>query len=166
MTPDPDPVHASRADDEAAVRALYAQLMEGWNRGDAAAFAEPFSADGHLVAFDGMHFQGRENIIAFHQPLFDRWLKGTQLVGEVETVHFLSPNAAVLHARGSTVMPRRTRPSPERDSLQTLVAVREAGNWRLFAFQNTRIRPMSEATRNTLLWLFTDWLWRVFGSRK
>ncbi len=50
--------HASHSDDEAAVRALYTQAMEGWNTGSGEAFAAPFAEDAHLVAFDGTHFKG------------------------------------------------------------------------------------------------------------
>jgi uncharacterized protein (TIGR02246 family) len=156
----------SQPEDEAAVRALYSQLMDGWNKGSGEAFAAPFAWDGHLIAFDGTHFTRRDEIISFQQPLFDTWLKGTRLVGEVESVHFLSPDVAVMHALGGTVMRGKSRPSPERDSIQTLVAVKRGGEWRLAAFQNTRVRPMGRNARSTFLWLFTDWLWKVFGARK
>lgn len=157
----------SQVGEEAPVRALYAQLMDGWNKGSAEAFAAPFAEEGHLVAFDGTRFKGREEIVAFHQPLFDKWLRGTRLVGRVESVRFLSPHVALMHAVGGTVMRGRSRPSPERDSIQTLVAVKkEDGAWRLVAFQNTRVRPISRSARNAFIWLFTDWLWKLFGSRK
>jgi uncharacterized protein (TIGR02246 family) len=156
----------SQSEDETAIRALYTQLMDGWNKGSAEVFSATFVNDGHLIGFDGMHFKGRDEIIAFHQPLFDKWLKGTQLVGEVESVRFLSPHVALMHARGGTVMRGKSRPSPERDSIQTLVAVKRDSDWRLAAFQNTRVRPMSRNARSAMVWLFTDWLWKVFGPKK
>jgi uncharacterized protein (TIGR02246 family) len=116
---------ANRRADEAAVRSLYQELMDGWNRGSGEAFAAAFAHDGDLVAFDGTHFKGREEIAPFHQQLFDKWLKGTRLVGRVEEVRFLGPDVAVMHAVGSTVMRGKSEPSPERDSIQTLVATRE-----------------------------------------
>ena len=133
--------------------------MQGWNAGSGAAFAAPFAEDGDLVAFDGTHFKGRQAIIDFQQPLFDRWLKGTRLVGEVQSVRFLNPDVAVMHAIGGTVMRGKAKPNPARDSIQTLVAVRSAGTWQLAAFQNTRLRPMSGSFAALLLWNFTDWLW-------
>ena len=150
---------ASQSSDEALVRSLYAQLMQGWNAGSGAVFAAPFAEDGDLVAFDGTHFKGRQAIIDFQQPLFDRWLKGTRLVGEVQSVRFLNPDIAVMHAIGGTVMRGKAKPDPARDSIQTLVAVRNAGTWQLAAFQNTRLRPMSRSFAAVLLWNFTDWLW-------
>ncbi len=40
-------------------------------------------------------------------------------------------------------------PSPERDSIQTLVATKRAGEWRLAAFQNTRVRPIGRNAAGT-----------------
>jgi hypothetical protein len=80
-------------------------------------------------------------------------------------VRFLSPDVALLHAVGGTVMRGKTEPSPERDSIQTLVAVRQNGEWRLAAFQNTRVRPIGNAG-TFLVWALTDWLWKVFRLNK
>ena len=162
--PDSGERAANRPTDEAAVRDLYRRLLDGWNEGSGAAFAAPFAEDGDLVAFDGTHFEGREEISSFHQELFDRWMKGTRLVGEVTDVRFVGPDVAVVHAVGSTVMRGKTEPSPERDSIQTLVATREGDGWRLAAFQNTRIRPIAGGAA-FLLWTFSDLLWRVLGPR-
>jgi uncharacterized protein (TIGR02246 family) len=157
---------ASQSEDEAAVRALYTRLMDGWNEGSGVSFAAPFASDGHLVAFDGTHFKSRDEIASFQQRLFDKWLKGTRLVGEVESVRFLSPTVALMHALGGTVMRGKSRPSPERDSIQTLVAIKRDGEWCFVAFQNTRVRPMSRGAGSAFIWLFTDWLWKVFGPTK
>ena len=151
--------------DEEAVRGPYRELMDGWNRGSGEDFAAVFTEDGDLVAFDGTHFEGRAEIAPFHQELFDKWLKGTRLVGRVKDVKFLSPDVALMHAVGSTVMRGKSEPSPERDSIQTLVAVRRDGQWHLAAFQNTRLRVM----RNGITFLvsaFSDLLWKVFRLNK
>jgi len=78
-----------RVADEKAVRDLYRELMDGWNRGSGEDFAAVFTEDGDLVAFDGTHFEGREEIAPFHQELFDKWMKGTRLVGRVKDVRLL-----------------------------------------------------------------------------
>ena len=160
MTNDHADHSVNHSRDEAAVRALYQELMDGWNQGSGDAFAAVFTEDGDLVAFDGTHFKGREEIAPFHQQLFDRWLKGSRLVGEVKDARFLSPDVALMHAVGGTVMRGKGEPTPERDSIQTLVATRQNGEWRLAAFQNTRVRPIGNAG-TFLIWALTDWLWKV-----
>ena len=62
---------SSAAADEAAVRSLYQQLMDGWNAAIGDAFAAPFEEDCDLVGFDGTHIKGRQEIASFHQHLFD-----------------------------------------------------------------------------------------------
>lgn len=151
--------------DEAAVRGLYEQLMKGWNRGSGAEFAAVFAEDGDLVAFDGTHFEGRQEIATFHQELFDKWLKGTRLVGRVKSVRFLGPNVALMHAVGGTMMRGKAVPSLERDSIQTLVAVRRGGEWRLAAFQNTRLRIMRNGAA-FFVSTISDLLWKVFRLNK
>src|SRR3712207_5108444 len=154
-----------RTADEEAVRDLYRELMDGWNRGSGEDYAAVFTEDGDLVAFDGTHFEGREKIAPFHQELFDKWMKGSRLVGRIKDVRFLSPNVALMHAVGSTVMRGKSEPSPERESIQTLVAVRQGEAWRLAAFQNTRVRPMRNAAA-FLVWTLADLLWKVFRLNK
>ena len=151
----------AHAPDEVAVRALYRELMDGWNRGSGAAFAAVFAEDGDLVGFDGTRFQGRGVIAPFHQELFDKWVKGTRLVGRVTDVRFLSADVALLHATGGTVKRGRSVPAPEQDSIQTLVATRQGGEWRLAAFQNTRLRPIGPGFASILAWLVSDLLWKV-----
>lgn len=163
--PDSGEKEANYSADEAAVRDLYRRLLDGWNMGSGAAFADVFTEDGDLVAFDGTRFKGRGEIETSHQELFDRWMKGTHLVGEVRDVRFPSPDVAVMHAVGSTVMRGKSEPSPERDSIQTLVATRESGGWRLAAFQNTRVRPIGSNAATFLIWALTDLLWRVFAPK-
>jgi hypothetical protein len=60
----------------------------------------------------------------------------------------------------------KSQPAPERDSIQTLIAIKRGGQWRLAAFQNIRVRPMGRNVRGTIIWLFSDWLWKVFGPKK
>lgn len=147
--------------DEAAIRDLYHQLMAGWNRGSGEAFAAPFTETADFVAFDGSRFKGRQEIVSSHQPLFDTHLKGTLLVGDVTNVRFLSPEVTLVHAVGGTVMRGKPAPTSERDSIQTLVAIKAGGQWRLDAFQNTRVRPIGRSAAGTLLWLGFDWLWKL-----
>jgi uncharacterized protein (TIGR02246 family) len=114
-----------------------------------------------FVGFDGSVMRGREQIASVHQELFDRWLKGSRLVDERTEVRFVAPDVALVHALGGTVMRGKAEPAPERDSIQTLVAVRRDGAWSFVSFQNTRIRPMGAGAASALLWLVPDLLWRL-----
>jgi uncharacterized protein (TIGR02246 family) len=128
----------SSAAEEAAIRSLYQQMMDGWNAASGDVFAAPFEEDGDLVGFDGTHLKGCKEIASFHQHLFDMFLKGSRLVGKVKSVRFLTSDVAIMHAVGGTMIDGKTDLEPERNSVQTLVAVKRGTKWHLAAFQNTR----------------------------
>ena len=152
--------------DEAKIRALFGDLLGDWGRGDGEAYGSRFTEDADYVAFDGTHTRGRREISTSHQQLFDKYLEGTRLTGCVLSIKFIRKNVALVHATGGTVMRGKTRPSPERASIQTLVAVRESEEWRFAAFHNCRVRPIGSGAAGFLIWALTDKLWRVFASGK
>ena len=152
--------------DERAIHGLFGRLLEDWARGDGEAYGSRFVEDADYVAFDGTHTRGRGEISASHQELFDRWLEGSRLTGRILSVKFVAPNVALVHATGGTVMRGKTSPSPERDSIQTLVAVRRDGEWRFAAFHNSRVRPIGGGFGAVLVWALTDRLWKVFGAKR
>jgi uncharacterized protein (TIGR02246 family) len=135
--------HSARQSDEEAIRALFRQLLDDWGRGDGRAYGSRFTVEADYVAFDGSHTVGREQIAASHQQLFDNWLKGTRLIGEITHLRFLGPDVALVHATGGTIFPGEAQPRRSRNSIQTFVAVRRDGQWRFCAFHNTRILQRS-----------------------
>jgi uncharacterized protein (TIGR02246 family) len=154
------------ADDEAAVRDLFRKLLDDWGRGDGHSYGSRFTEDADYIAFDGSYTKGREEISSWHQTLFDRWLKGTRLTGRIEGIRFLSPEVALVHATGGTVARGKSVPSPERDSIQTLVAVKRDGEWRFAAFHNNRVRPIGRNPATFLVWMLSDLPWRILRRNK
>jgi uncharacterized protein (TIGR02246 family) len=152
--------------DEAQILALFDDLLEDWGRGDGEAYGSRFTEDADYVAFDGTRTRGRREIAASHQQLFDKWLKGTRLTGRILSVTFLGSDVALVHATGSTIMRGKSVPSPERDSIQTLVAVRDGGGWRFATFHNSRVRPIGSNPAAFLIWSITDKLWRILAPGK
>ncbi|MEV0620618.1 SgcJ/EcaC family oxidoreductase [Nonomuraea sp. NPDC050404] len=117
-----------------------AGMIDGWNRGDAAAFVADFADDAEFVAFNGAVLKGKDEIIPFHQALFDTDLKGSRLVdGQVVFARIVGPNWGVVHQRVGVVMPGEDTPLASRDSMQ-LLAVRWRGErWQVVALQNARV---------------------------
>lgn len=143
--------------DEAAIHDLVRQLLAAWNRGDGHAYGALFADDADYVAFDGSHTKGRQEIATSHQELFDKWVKGTRLVGKIESVRFLSPEVALVHATGSTIFPGEDKPRPSRDSIQTLVVIQRGGEWIFTAFHNNRI-----VRRGPLGWILYGIVTKIF----
>ena len=152
-------------DDETTLHQLFQALFAAWGAGDAQAYGDLFRADADYVAFDGINQKGQAAIISSHQSLFEKWLKGSRLTGQIDSLRFLAPGVALIHASGSILDLGRSTPVPERASTQTLVATKENGEWRFVAFHNNRIRPMGQTAGGTIAWLIFDRLWRLLGAK-
>jgi uncharacterized protein (TIGR02246 family) len=154
----------TKDDREIAIRQLFQQLMDAWAAGNAEAYGALFTEDADYVAFDGVNQKGRAAIIAGHKPLFEKYLKGSRLTGDLVSLDFLAPDVVLAHAVGSIIDAGRTTPKPERLSSQTLMVIKQNGQWRFRAFHNTRVRPIARG--GFFAWLLADLFWKLLGPKK
>src|SRR5690348_14637904 len=129
-------MNAPHATNEPAVRTLYQELLASWNRRDAAGFAALFAEDGNLVGFDGSPLDGRAEIETHLRQIFTDHPTASY-VGKVREVRFLTPDVAMLRAVAGMVPPGQSDIHPAVNTIQTLVAVRQAAGWSIAVYQNT-----------------------------
>jgi uncharacterized protein (TIGR02246 family) len=122
--------------DEAAVRALYQQLLDAWNRHDAHVYAALIVEDGSLVGFDGSQIDGRAQIEAQIGRIFADHVTAAY-IGNIREVRFLAPDVALLRAVAGMVPPEQNDINPAVNTIQSLVATRHTGIWQIALFQNT-----------------------------
>jgi uncharacterized protein (TIGR02246 family) len=118
------------------IRALYDALIAAWNRRDAAAIAALFAPEGQLVGFDGSQVNGAAEIAAHLAPIFASH-PTPPFTTVVRGVRALGPDAAILSAVAGMAPPGQADLKPELNAVQTLVAARRDGAWRIEMFQNT-----------------------------
>ena len=152
--------------DEKAIRERMEQLRECWAAGDAERYAALFTEDADYIAFDGVNQKNRAAIAVAHKPLFEKWLQSSRLVEFDINIRFLAPDVALVHSSGNTILAGKSQPAPERESIQTLVAVKQNGEWRFTAFHNTRIRPIAQSIRNVIAWQLADLIWKLIASKR
>jgi uncharacterized protein (TIGR02246 family) len=126
----------SSSPDEIEVRELYRQMLDGWNKRSAGAFAAPIAEDGDLIGFDGSQLIGRSEIVSMLQRIFADH-PTAPYVSKVKSVRFLSPEVAVLRAIVGMIPPAQPDLDPNLNALQTLIASKRDGQWRIVLFQNT-----------------------------
>ncbi|QEH34101.1 SnoaL-like domain protein [Aquisphaera giovannonii] len=126
----------AESDAEVEVRALFASLLDAWNRRDARAFAAHFRPDGEAIGFDGTAMKGPDQIVASIEPIFAHHLTA-RYVPIVRSVQSLGDHVAILRAVAGMVPPGQTDIHPAVNAVQSLVATSEGGGWRIALFQNT-----------------------------
>jgi len=122
--------------DQAAVSALYQDLLDSWNRRAAGDFAALFAEDSHVIGFDGSQMKGRAEIGSVLGQIFADHVTSAY-VGKIRDVRFLAPEVAILSAVAGMVPPGQKDLNPAVNTIQTLVAARQAGQWRIVHYQNT-----------------------------
>jgi uncharacterized protein (TIGR02246 family) len=122
--------------DEAAIRALLDQFIEGWNEASGARLARPFAPDAEFINIMGLRVHGRDLIARGHDELFETVFFGTRLSGGVETVRFLRSDVAyadgIFNLQNSDGTPHHML---ER-ALPAFIAVKEGGAWSIVIFRN------------------------------
>ncbi len=124
------------SEDEKAVRGLYKELLEAWNRRSGAAFAALFEDVSNVVGFDGSMMNGQSEIKTELSRIFADHVTAAY-VGIVREVRFLSPEVAVLRAVAGMVPPGQTDINPAVNTIQSLAVVKREGRWRISLYQNT-----------------------------
>lgn len=128
--------------DNQQLTALFHWMCQAWTDGDAQAYGDCFTTDCDYVSYDGTHARGRAPMVEAHDKLFRGVLFGTSLVGEVETIRYLSEDVALLYGTASVLVAWRSRLPKRRRTRNTIVAVRGPDGWRFTAMHNGRIRPV------------------------
>ena len=122
---------------DAQIRALYQQLIDGWNRRSGASVAAAFADDGDIIGFDGSHHRGRLSIAADLRAIFGSH-QTPAYVGIIRSVRPIAPGVAVLLAHAGMIPAGGSDLDPDLHTVHTLVAADEGGGrWRISLFQST-----------------------------
>ncbi|HEX2623161.1 MAG TPA: SgcJ/EcaC family oxidoreductase [Phototrophicaceae bacterium] len=140
--------------DQAAVESLYHRLLDSWNRHNADDYGALFESDANVIGFDGSQMNSQAEITSTLKQIFADHVTSAY-IGKVREVRLLSPETALLRAIVGMVPAGGKDLNPAVNAIQTLVAVKRDGQWRITLFQNTPAqfhgRPdLAEALTNEL----------------
>ena len=116
--------------------ALYARLLEAWNRRSADDFAALFDAEGRAVGFDGSEMKGREEIAASLKAVFDNHPTAAYVarIREVREARARDRPGAGGRRNGGS---RHLDLNPAVNAIQSLVLIERDGTLRIALLQNT-----------------------------
>ncbi len=127
---------STESPDEERVRNLYADLIAAWNRRSAAEFGSCFAADANMIGFDGSQVNGSTAIETEIGRIFRDHQTGVYVV-KIQELRFLNPEAAILRAIAGLIPHGQQDINPAINAIQSMVAVKTPGVWRIALFQNT-----------------------------
>jgi uncharacterized protein (TIGR02246 family) len=129
------PATATSAD-ESTISSLYQRMLNYWTRRDASDLANLYEENGSLIGFDGSRMNGRAEIESAIRGVFAKNATGAY-VGKIKEVRFLGGEVAVVRAVAGMIPPGQSDINPAINAIQTLIAVKRAGEWFISLFQNT-----------------------------
>ena len=124
------------AGDQAAVAHIPQRIIAAWAAHDADAFADVFTENGTMI-LPGLFRKGKDEIRAFMAGAFAGPYNGTRVTGQPISIEFFSAEAGVLITQGGVMHGSETEVSDERAIRASWVVVKEDGQWKLAAYQNS-----------------------------
>lgn len=135
---------ARHSKDEAAIRAIVANLGDAWTKADARQWGAQFAEDADFTAWTGGSVKGREEITRGHEQVFHVFYPGTKLRLVVRGLRFLRDDVAVAHLEASVVKKEEEFP-PAPQTVPVAVLTKEKGRWQIAVFQNTRVQSRQDS---------------------
>jgi uncharacterized protein (TIGR02246 family) len=121
--------------DKIIIVELHKKLLTCWNQQDGKGMASLFTDDGSTIGFDGSEINGKTQIELEMQKIFSHH-QTADYVWKVREVRFLNADIALLRAVVGMVPPGKNTIMPERNAIQSLIAVKEKDDWQIALFQN------------------------------
>lgn len=118
------------------IESLYRGMIEGWNKRSAETMAALFAEDADVVGFDGSPMKGRAEIESTMRQIFADHPTAAY-VSKIREIRFLTPDVAVLRAVVGMIPPGKSDINPAVNAIQTLIAVKKDGQWRVAVYHNT-----------------------------
>jgi uncharacterized protein (TIGR02246 family) len=130
---------AEAGSDLAAVHSLAQSIVAAWATSDADAFAAVFTEDGSVILPGGVYLKSRVEIRDFMAAAYAGPFKGTAVAANPIDVRFISPDTSLMITEGGVLLPGETQVAEERAIQAMWVSVKRDGEWKVAAYQNTRV---------------------------
>lgn len=122
--------------DEDKVLALYKELLNQWNEKQGQGMANLFTDDGSMVGFDGSQVNTLKDIEAHLTPIFAQY-PTARFIHIIREIRQLSADTAMVRANVGMVPRGYSDINPAVNAVQTMIAVKKGGDWKVAMFQNT-----------------------------
>ena len=134
-----EPIAGQPSADEQAIRGLATQFERAWNSHDMNLLGAITTEDVDFVNVAGLHWKGRGEVVREHAERHKVRFKNSVWRTERVSVQMLAPDMALVHVDWQTRgdLDFDLKPWPPRKGIFSWLVVKNAGNWKIRAVQNT-----------------------------
>jgi uncharacterized protein (TIGR02246 family) len=134
-----EPIAGQPSADEQSIRGLATQFERAWNSHDMNLLDAITTADVDFVNVAGLHWKGRAEVVREHAERHKVRFKNSVWTTERVSVQMLAPDMALVHVDWQTRgdLDFDLKPWPPRNGIFSWLVVKNAGNWKIRAVQNT-----------------------------
>lgn len=122
--------------EETAIRMLYHNFIQAWNKRSAADMANLFLNDGTIIGFDGSQVRGKEEIEKHLASIFFDHATAAY-VSKIRNIKWITPDVAVLSAITGMIPAGKADINPELNAIQALMTYKDNHDWKIAFLQNT-----------------------------
>jgi uncharacterized protein (TIGR02246 family) len=125
--------------DEQSIRGLATQFERAWNTHDMTVLGSIATDDIDFVNVAGLHWKGRAEVVKERAERHKVRFKNSVWTTERVSVQFLASDLALVHVEWETRgdLDFDLKPWPPREGIFSWLVVKNNGNWRIRAAQNT-----------------------------
>jgi uncharacterized protein (TIGR02246 family) len=125
--------------EKAAACSVVSRVNAAWDKNDAEEFAAVYAEDATLILSGDRFFEGRQHIAEELAMSFKGPHKGTRLLADVVSFHWIAPGLAAIVTEGGVLAPGEETFIWDRALRATWVAAKqENGEYLVTAYQNGR----------------------------
>ena len=134
-----EPIAGQPPADDQSIRGLAAQFERAWNSHDMNLLGAITTEDVDFVNVAGLHWKGRAEVVREHAERHKVRFKNSVWTTERVSVQMLAPDMALVHVDWQTRgdLDFDLKPWPPRNGIFSWLVVKNAGNWKIRAVQNT-----------------------------
>ncbi|SEB91074.1 SgcJ/EcaC family oxidoreductase [Streptomyces sp. TLI_105] len=136
----------SRAEDEAAIKAVLVDSYKAWEAGDADAMVADYTADATAIMTGSLR-DGRDVIRQNMALAFEGPLKGSSTYNKQLSIRFLGKDGAIVVSESGILFAGETEVPDPRKVNATWVFEKRNGQWLIAAYHNSPVlAPANQAT--------------------
>ncbi len=118
------------------IKNIFTRLTDAWEASNLSSFANEFTEDAIFTVWFGLTFNGKQEIIYGHEPVFKNNYLKTSYKMTISNLKKIGDSVIIANLRGNVIKIGSSLPK-EPDTVPIAIMEKLRDEWKITAFQNT-----------------------------